>query len=293
MNHLPVLLKEIIDFLAPKKGQVFIDCTLDGGGHSEAILEKIGKRGKLLGIDIDPSAIEYSQKRLVHFGDRIVFARGNFKNLKEIALRYGFRKVSGILFDLGLSSLQLEDKTRGFSFSFDAPLDMRMGEREKDASYLVNNLSEGELARIFKEYGEERFAQRIARRITEERKKTPILRTFKLVEIIKKAIPPKVRWGRIHPATRVFQALRIATNSELENLHLALPRAIELLAPQGKIVVISFHSGEDRIVKNFFKEKGKEGKIKILTKKPIRSSFEEILKNPRSRSAKLRAASKL
>lgn len=295
INHIPVLLKETIDFLGPKPGGKFIDCTLGLGGHSRRILERISPDGELLALEVDEQVLTQSQKELSRFKDKVFFINDNFRNLKNVAYSHNFLKIDGILLDLGVSSTQLEDAARGFSFRKDGPLDMRMSKKQEvKASDLVNNLKEEELARIFYEYGEERFSRVIAYRIVKEREKKLILRTLELAEIISKAILPKVRFKmKIHPATRVFQALRIAVNDELENLKEVLPQAVELLNTGGRIVVISFHSLEDRIVKNYFKGQEKEGKLKILTKKPVTPQEDEIKLNPRCRSAKLRAGEKI
>lgn len=296
--HKPVLLKEVIEFLDPEPGQRLIDATCGLGGHARAILERIGPKGKLLCLDVDRKALELCKKSLKG-KENVVFVEGNFRDLKAIARSQGFANVDGILYDLGLSSFQLEDTVRGFSFRKDSPLDMRMSEKTfLLASDLVNSLPEKDLAELFTKYGEERFARRIAKQIVKNRTKKRIERTSDLVDIILKTVPYK--FSRIHPATKVFQALRIAVNQELENLESSLPQAVELLRPfdfaqsrGGRVVVISFHSLEDRIVKNFFKEKSRSKKLKILTKKPIIPKIDEIKMNPRSRSAKLRAAEKI
>lgn len=295
INHIPVLLKEAVSFLNPKPGEKFIDCTLGLGGHAREILKRTSPSGEFLALETDEDALKISQKELSNFKDRIVFANENFRNLKEIAYDHNFMKVEGIIFDLGVSSIQLDDESRGFSLKKDGPLDMRMNKNEETkASDLVNKLREEELARIFYEYGEERFSRMIAYRIIRAREEKPIEKTLQLAQIVSKAIPPKVRYRmKIHPATRVFQALRIAVNHELENLEQALPQAVDLLNSGGCLIIISFHSLEDRIVKNFFKKEAANGNLKILTKKPIVPQESEIEKNPRSRSAKLRAAEKI
>lgn len=303
MVHLPVLQKEVLRFLDPKPNENFIDATIDGGGQALAILEKILPNGRLLGIDWDEELI-----RRLKIKNNLILVCDNFVNLKEIVKKIKFRPVSGILFDLGLSSWHLEESGRGFSFLRDEPLIMRYDWKMTEipllrssrisggkmvAAEIVNLWPEKEIEKILREYGQEKFAKRIAREIGKARRVKPIKTTFQLVEIIKKAVPTFYERGRIHPATRTFQALRIAVNDELNNLKKALPQALEILAKGGKLVVISFHSLEDRIVKNFFKNQAKEGLVKILTKKPIRPSREEIQINPRSRSAKLRACQKL
>ncbi len=297
--HIPVLVDEVIQYLDPKSNENFIDATIDGGGHTMAILEKNKPEGKVLGIDLDKTLLENLKFKIknLHLENRVILAQGNFKNLKEIIKNTcpdWNQKVNGVLFDLGMSSWQLEESGKGFSFKRNEPLDMRFdSSQELTAKDIVNYWPEYEIEKILREYSEERYARKIAKEIVSERQKKPIFTTFELVEVIKKAVPRNYERGRIHPATRTFQALRIATNQELENLRLVLPQAMEVLKENGRIVVISFHSLEDRIVKNFFREKAKEEKLKILTKKPVRASEEEIQKNPRAHSAKLRAAAKL
>ncbi len=282
--HIPVLQKEVLQYLDPKPNENFIDATIDGGGHTTTILGKIKPNGKVLGIEIDP---EIYQKLKSKNLDRLVLTNDSYVNLKSILEKKNFRPVNGILFDLGMSSWHLEESGRGFTFMKDEPLDMRYSlENNLTAEKIINNYSQEEIEKILKEYGEERFARRIAKRIIEER---PIKTTLQLVEIIKRVVPGRTK---INPATRTFQALRIAVNDELNNLRKVLPQTIEVLAPGGKIVIISFHSLEDRIVKNFFREEARKGPLRILTKKPVRPSKEEIKINPRSRSAKLRAAMK-
>lgn len=291
--HEPVLLKEVIDYLRVKKGRKYIDATVGGGGHTAAIL-KLG--GKILAIDCDPEAIKAARRYLAsacppgkHYSWRLV--SGNFKELYQIAKKANFLSVSGILFDLGVSSYQLEKGKRGFSFSQEGPLDMRMDPRLKvTAADLVNGLNKGELNEIFTKFGQEYYSRRIAEAICRTRELKPIKTTGQLVEIINQALPK--RKSKIHPATRVFLALRITVNDELNNLKKALPQALELLEPRGRLAVISFHSGEDRIVKQFFKGQEEKGKLTVITKKPVRPTREEIKKNPRSRSAKLRVVEK-
>jgi len=299
MIHIPVLQKEVLQYLDPKLNENFIDATIDGGGHAVAILGKIKPNGETLGIEIDPEIYqELKSKNL----DRLILVNDSYTNLKKIIEKYKFGLVSGILFDLGMSSWHLEESGRGFSFMRNEPLDMRYQVEIPNSKFqipnsngltaerIINTYPREEIERILREYGEERFSRRIAKKIAEERKIKPIKTTFQLVEIIKKIVPFKK--SKIHPATRTFQALRIAVNDELNNLRKVLPQTIEALAPGGKIVIISFHSLEDRIVKKFFKEEFKKGSLEILTKKPVRPSKEEIKINPRSRSAKLRAAMK-
>ena len=289
--HIPVLQKEVIKYLVPKPNENFIDCTIGEGGHTLAILEKNAPKGKVLGIELDP---ELYKKLLKSDFDRLILVNDSFVNLKEITKKVKFRQVSGILFDLGMSSWHLEESGRGFSFLKNESLEMRYNpENSLTAEKIVNYWSKSEIEKILWEYGEEKFSRKIAENIINFRQLKPVKTTFQLVEIIKKAIPSWYQHKKIHFATRTFQALRIAVNDELNNLEKALPQATEILKPGGKIVIISFHSLEDRIVKNFFKNKSEKGELKLLTKKPIRSTKEEIKINPRSRSAKLRAAEKL
>jgi len=301
--HISVLKNEVLKYLKPEPNENFIDCTIGEAGHTLAILEKNGPKGKVLGIDQDPQIIEKCKLKIKGFKERVILVCDNFANLKEIVNKENFRPVSGILFDLGMSSWHLKESGRGFSFLRDEPLDMRYhyknqklkvkGQKFLTAKEIVNKWSEKEIAQVLRIYGEEKFAKKIAREIVKERKTKPIETTSQLVAIIQKAVPKNYERGRIHPATRTFQALRITVNNELENLKKALPQALEVLEPGGRLVVISFHSLEDRIVKIFFKAKKKEGKVEILTKKPVRPSEKEIKFNPASRSAKLRSAIKL
>lgn len=302
-----------MEYLNPRQGQNFIDCTLGGAGYTMEIAKMTGPRGKVLAIDLDKMAVDNAKRIIEKYKYKnIILANDNFKNLSKIVEKYfgdeESAKFHGIVFDLGLSSAQLQDRDRGFSFQLDAPLNMAFGETAGETTErIVNNRRAEELERIFKEYGEERFAKRIARKIVEERKLKSIKTTGQIVEIIKSALPKKYLFARIHPATRVFQALRIATNKELENLEQALPQAMDLLAPKGRIAVVSYHSLEDRIVKNFFRTESRDcvcppnypacrchhtARLKILTPRVVRASEEEVLNNPRARSAKLRVAEK-
>ena len=290
--HIPVLQNEVVKFLDPKPNNDYVDCTIGEGGHAQTILEKILPNGKLLGIDLTEELIEALKLKFKDFKQNLVLVCDNFSNLKEIAEKHGFRNVSGVLFDLGLSSWHLEKSGKGFSFMREEPLDMRY-EGGVSAEEIIDRCSEEEIARILKEFGEERFARRIAKAIVEKRRVKPIKTTFQLVDVIRSAVPLWYRKRRIHFATKTFQALRIAVNGELENLKETLPQAVDILKTGGKIVVISFHSLEDRIVKNFFRENSKNGKLKILTKKPVVPTIEEVRVNPRARSAKLRVAVKI
>lgn len=290
--HVPVLRKEVLDFWNPKADENFVDCTIGEGGHAFAILERILPNGKLLGIDWTRELIEGLKARAGNLNKNLILVCDNFANLKSIVERHGFGQVSGVLFDLGLSSWHLEKSGRGFSFSRDEPLDMRF-QGGITAQEVVNTWPQKELEKILKEYGEERFAKRIASEIVQSRKKEPITSTLQLVTIVERVAPYWYQKRRIHPATKTFQALRIAVNDELNNLRRALPQAIEILKPGGRLVVISFHSLEDRIVKNFLRENARKGLLKVLTKKPVKPSAEEVKFNSRSRSARLRAAVKI
>jgi len=306
MRHLPVLLSEVLDVLQLKSGMRVIDCTLGDAGHSEKILQKIGLNGRLLGIDADAEAILRSKQYLYDFGERAICVCGNFKNLTEIAHANGFNSADGILADLGWSTPQFEERGRGFSFAHPAePLDMRYGAKAADeyetatAANLLAELSESEIETIFRVYGEEKFSKEIAREIILKRKEKEIKTVADLVEIVLTVYRRKLKstkeipWvGGIHPATKVFQALRIAVNKELSVLEEVLPQMVDLLAPGGRLAVITFHSLEDRIVKHFFKDLQNKI-IKIITKKPIVAMEEELKNNPRARSAKLRVVEKI
>ncbi|QQG40447.1 MAG: 16S rRNA (cytosine(1402)-N(4))-methyltransferase RsmH [Candidatus Levyibacteriota bacterium] len=290
--HIPVLLQEVISYLNPHNGKKYIDATLGGGGHTGEILRR---GGIVLGIDIDQDAIKYVQENLKNL-KQLTLARGNFRNIGEIARLHGFNRVSGILFDLGVSSHQFDTAERGFSFQKDAPLDMRMdslgASGQVRASDLVNALTKGELYELFRKLGEERCAWAISESIVCARKIKPIETTKELADIVVKAMPRKIFSG-IHPATKAFQALRMAVNDELGNITAALPQAFDLLEKNGRLLVISFHSLEDRIVKNIFLDLKKKSQGIIFTKKPIAPIEKEILANKRSRSAKLRVIEKL
>jgi len=291
MIHTPVLTKDVLQYLDPKPNENFVDCTVGEGGHTILILEKNGPMGKVIGIDWDPQQIKNSKLKIKGFNNRLVLVNDSYTNLQKIVDGNNLDSVDGILLDLGMSSVQLEDSQRGFSFQRNEQLDMRYDNNLNGltASIILNDWPEEKIEEILREYGEENFSKKIASKIIEEREKIKIESTFQLAEIVKDATPSAYWRGRIHYATRTFQALRIAVNSELENLKNVLPQAISILSPGGRIAIISFHSLEDRIVKNFFREKEKQGIVKILTKKPITAGAEEITLNPRSRSAKLRA----
>lgn len=298
--HIPVMLEEAISYLDIKPGHWYIDCNLGGGGHTEEILKK---GGKVLGIDLDPNSIlevaknhglEVTKKdeHLYAQSENLILFQTNFTQISHICLITHISPISGVLFDLGASSYQFDNPERGFSFNKDAPLDMRMNpDFGVTAADLLNALSEKELARMFWEYGEESLSKPIAKKIAEYRKNKKLETTFELVQIIT-SIKHTDR-KKIHPATKIFQALRIAVNEELNNLEEALPQALEILQPGGRLVIISFHSLEDRIIKTFMKNEEKKCSITILTQKPINPIKKEIQKNIRSRSANLRAAEKL
>ncbi len=290
-THIPVLLTEAVEALAVQPGGRYIDCTLGAGGHAAAILDKSSPGGQLLGFDADPEAIKAARASLEAYGDSALLFNENFVNLEAISVKHDFAPVHGILFDLGMSSLQLNGTGRGFSFQHDAPLDMRFDPgQEVTAADIVNTYSEADLARLIKNYGEEPHSRRIARHIVQQR---PIETTLQLAWTIEHATGG--RRGRIHPATKTFQALRIAVNYELEYLETALKQATNLLGFKGRLVVISYHSLEDRIVKQFMKQESSEDnpRLRRINKKVISPSDAEIHMNSRSRSAKLRAAERI
>jgi 16S rRNA (cytosine1402-N4)-methyltransferase len=290
-SHTPVLPEETIEALVVQPGGRYIDCTLGAGGHAAAILERSSPGGQLLGIDTDPEAIKIARRRLEAYSGSTLLVNQNFFNLKEICYKYSFSPVHGILFDLGLSSLQLNGSGRGFSFQQDAPLDMRLNPHQPlTAADIVNTSSEAELSRLIKTLGEESRGGRIAHYIVRER---PIKTTLRLAEIVEQATGG--RRSRIHPATKTFLALRIAVNQELENLKSALEQTIDLLGFEGRLVVISYHSLEDRIVKQFMQReaRGQNARLMLVNKKVITPSLAEVQFNPRSRSAKLRAAERI
>lgn len=300
MRHVPVLSQEAIDYLQLKPNQNVVDCTLGDAGHSEAMLEKIAPKGKLLGIDLDAEAVLRSKRFLYRFEDRAIIVRDNFSNLLTITEKNEFKQVNAILMDLGWSTPQFEDRGRGFSFLKDEPLDMRYSTTEPEtAAEIVNSYTENELAGIFKNLGEEKLNKEIAEAIVDFRKLKRIEKTGEFTEIILQVYRTKLRtdkevpWiGGLHPATKVFQALRMEVNHELDNLKKALPQAVELLTSGGRLAVITFHSLEDRIVKQYFKSIANKT-VKLILKKPISATEEEIKLNPRARSAKLRVVEKL
>ena len=299
--HIPVLYYETLDNLVINPDGIYIDCTLGGGSHSEGILERLSDKGLLISIDQDSTAIEYSKKRLEKFGSKWKVFKGNFENIDTIAYMAGVDKVDGILMDIGVSSKQLDDPKRGFSYRYDVKLDMRMNREQKISAYdVVNTYSEEQLSKIIFEYGEERHARKIAKLIVEERKSSPIEKTSDLIALIKRAYPER---ASKHPAKKTFQAIRIEVNRELEVLENAMSKAIELLKVSGRLAIITFHSLEDRIVKNKFKDLatackcpkdipicvcGGVKKFEIITKKPIIPIDDELKNNNRAHSSKLR-----
>jgi 16S rRNA (cytosine1402-N4)-methyltransferase len=306
VRHEPVLLQEVLEYLPPNREDgTLVDATLGLGGHAEALLER-HPNVRLIGIDRDPEALERSRQRLSRFGDRVTFVRGRHESLIDILKQSGTATISGLLADLGVSSMQLDDAARGFSFRFDAPLDMRMGAEGGTAADLVNALDEYELTRILRDYGEEPMARRISRAIVAARTEAPIDTTARLAEVIRSVKKP--RYNEIDPSTLTFQALRIATNEELIGLDRFIDDAVSVLEPGARIAVISFHSLEDRIVKRAFRRLegectcppnlpvcgcGATEIVEIVTGRPVTASEEEETRNPRARSAKLRVAEKL
>ena len=299
--HIPVLYYETLDNLVINPDGIYIDCTLGGGSHSEGILERLSDKGLLISIDQDTNAIEYSKKRLEKFGSKWKVFKGNFENIDTITYMAGVDKVDGILMDIGVSSKQLDDPERGFSYRYDVKLDMRMNTEQKISAYdVVNTYSEEQLSKIIFEYGEERHARKIAKLIVEERKSSPIEKTSDLIALIKRAYPER---ASKHPAKKTFQAIRIEVNRELEVLENAMSKAVELLKVGGRLAIITFHSLEDRIVKNKFKDLatackcpkdipicvcGGVKKFEIITKKPIIPIDDELKNNNRAHSSKLR-----
>lgn len=308
-RHIPIMKNEVLELLAPERGGIFADGTLGGGGHAEAVLERLPENGKLYGIDRDGDAIAAASKKLERFGSRFKSVRGNFFDMRSLLSAEGVRGLDGALLDLGVSSYQLDTPERGFSYNEDAPLDMRMDRSASMSAYdVVNTYSADRLAEIIRDYGEERYAARIARRIAAEREKAPIETTLQLAGLIKEAMPAAARNEKQHPAKRTFQAIRIEVNGELEELNAAISDIESFLNPGGVLAVITFHSLEDRIVKQAFKRFeepcicdrrapictcGLKPTAKIITKKPLTASEEELEANPRSRSAKLRAIRRL
>ncbi|MFY9461712.1 MAG: 16S rRNA (cytosine(1402)-N(4))-methyltransferase RsmH [Candidatus Sungiibacteriota bacterium] len=293
--HKPVLLEEVLKIFDPRPGGIYIDATANGGGHLAAIAEKIGPAGKILGIDRDCELVAKLEEKINKLKiENAEFVCDNFANIAARARRHHLAKIDGILFDLGFSSYHTEESGRGFSFLRDEPLDMRYNPAETidSAAVILSKWPEQRLVNILSEYGEERFAKNIAKEIVERRPKFKIQRTSDLVKIIQKAVPSWYCRRKIHCATRTFQALRIAVNDELQSIETGVRAAVEILSPGGKLIVISFHSIEDRIVKRIFKERQSSGQIAVITKKVIRPAHDEIRANPKARSAKLRAVQK-
>lgn len=308
-KHIPVLLEEVLDGLKIKEDGIYLDGTLGGAGHSLEIVKRLGPEGKLIGVDQDKNALEKASQVLEEYKDRVILVHDNYENIDKILDRLGIDKIDGILLDIGVSSHQLDESSRGFSHNNDAVLDMRMDETSSFTAYdLVNTYSEKELEDVLFNYGEERWARRIAKFIVEERKEKPIRTTLELVTVIKKAIPKDARKDGGHPAKRTFQGIRIEVNRELDVLKESIPKMVGRLKTGGRIAIISFHSLEDRIVKNEFRDLfndctcpaefpqcicDKEREVEIITRRPIVASKEELEYNPRARSAKLRVAEKL
>ncbi len=308
-KHTTVLLKETVEGLNIKEDGIYVDCTLGGAGHSSYLLTKLSKKGRLYAFDQDEVALKNAKEKLSAYEGQVTFIKSNFRYLSEKLAELGVDKVDGIIFDLGVSSPQLDTPERGFSYHHDAPLDMRMDQESDISAYdVVNTWTYEELIKIFFRYGEEKFSKQIARKIESQRELQPIRTTGELVEIIKDAIPAPARRKGGHPAKRIFQAIRIAVNDELKVFEEAIEQSIELLKPQGRVSVITFHSLEDRICKSAFKDaatppelprnmpfvpEGYEPKVKIITRKPILPSEQELEENNRARSAKLRIAEKI
>jgi 16S rRNA (cytosine1402-N4)-methyltransferase len=308
-HHVTVLREEAVDGLNIRPDGVYVDCTLGGAGHSSLIASRLGTGGRLIAIDQDDWALDNARERLAPYIDKVTLVKSNFRRIRDVVNDLGLDGVDGVLFDLGVSSPQLDEGERGFSYNADAPLDMRMDQDAPLSAYdVVNEWDEEELARIIWEYGEEKFSRRIARQIVQRRKHAPVRTTGELVELIKEAIPAAARRSGPHPAKRTFQAIRIAVNDELDAFREAVVDAIGLLRPQGRVSVITFHSLEDRICKQVFQDFakgctcppsfpvctcGNQASVKIITRKPILPSEAELAANPRARSAKLRVAEKL
>ena len=308
-HHVTVLLQETVDSIKPQPGGIYVDCTLGGAGHSSEIVKKIIPGGLLIGIDQDPVALKAAREKLAEHRENVKLVHANFVDIKKVLADLAIEAVDGIIFDLGVSSPQLDVGERGFSYKQDAPLDMRMNSGDQvTAANLVNNLTAEQLTKIIWDYGEERWAKRIAQFIVEKRTIIPLETTGQLVDIIKKAVPVGARKEGPHPAKRTFQALRIAVNDELNRFALALKEAVDCLRSGGRVAVISFHSLEDRLAKDIFKELavkcvcpplfpicvcGTEAKLRIITNKPLLPGELELSQNPRARSAKLRVAEKL
>ena len=294
--HVPVMLSEVLEFLKPSPGQIIIDATLGMGGHAQEILKRITPQGRLIGIDRDESSLAICRQRLAEFKDNLELVHANFSDLDQVLTNLGIEKIDGIVFDLGISSYQLRDAQRGFSFQVEGPLDMRLDKSSYICAYdLINNLNENEISSILWNFGQERWHNRIARLLVQERRNEPIATTTQLANLVMRAIPHRYRksYYRIHPATRTFQAVRIAVNRELEILENAIKKAVDILRKQARICVISFHSLEDRVIKHTFRALKSDGLIDIITAKPLTPNLSEIETNPSSRSSKFRVAERI
>jgi 16S rRNA (cytosine1402-N4)-methyltransferase len=293
-EHIPVMAREVEGLLDLKVGAVYVDCTLGFGGHAAEAARRLGPEGRIIGIDQDAEVIVRARERLAGFSGKLEIVKSNFRRLDEVLAGLGVTEADSFLFDLGVSSLQIDDASRGFSFREEAPLDMRMDRESPVSAFeLVNSLSEEELADLIWRWGEERFSRRIARSIVTARAAKAIETTTELSDLILRSLPRGYQRGALHPATRTFQALRIAVNRELDVLDIALEKAFERLKINGRLVVIAFHSLEDRIVKERFKGLARSGRARLLTKKPLRPGEEEAGTNPRARSARLRAIERI
>jgi len=293
--HIPVMLAEVLEQLAPRPGGRYVDATIDGGGHARAVLDASAPDGRVLGLDRDPTILTTLRSSMADAIDaaRLLTVQTSFADLGPVLSAHRFAPVDGILFDLGLSSFHLDASGRGFSFARDEPLDMRFDSTDAEldsAADILASRSADELTALLRTYGEERFASRIARTIVARRRTAPLRTTSELLAAIEQSLPPQIRWRARRDAARVFQALRIAANDELAAVTAALPQALAALAPGGRLVVIAFHSLEDRLVKTFFRERQRAGELRILTRKPLQPRDVEIAANPRAASAKLRAA---
>jgi 16S rRNA (cytosine1402-N4)-methyltransferase len=294
--HIPVMLHEVIDYLDPAPGQIIVDATLGTGGHSLEILKKITPGGRLIGIDRDEDSLAICRQRFSEFSGSYELVHANFVDLDQVLEKLGIDKIDGIVFDLGISTYQLKDIERGFSFQQEGPLDMRMDKSSYISAYdLVNNLNENEISHLLWSFGQERWHNRIAHLVVEERRNQPISTTRQLADLVMRAIPYRYRKGyyRIHPATRTFQAVRIAVNRELEILESAVKKAVAILRKKAKICVISFHSLEDRVIKHTFRALKADGLIDIITAKPMTPADSEVAANPSSRSSKFRVAERI
>jgi 16S rRNA (cytosine1402-N4)-methyltransferase len=297
--HVPVLVDQAVGYLVPEAGRdegVWVDATVGAGGHAERLLEAMGSDGRLLGLDRDEQALAISRERLARFGDRVRLVHANFDDLEDVVRAAGWDPVVGVLYDLGVSSMHFDDPERGFSYQHDAPLDMRMDRSQAlTAAHVLNTYEHGDLARVIRIYGEERWASRIASFIVRARRRRPLSTTLELVELIRDAVPHAARRVGPHPARRTFQALRIEVNGELDALQASLPQAVATLGASGRLVAISYHSLEDRIVKRFMvsESRGEVPRLRLIVRSPVRPDEAEVIVNPRAKAAKLRAAERL